>query len=104
MTGRKPYLGPPKTKTSARTVELPDVVSVALARHLETYGPVEVEINDETDPRKPVRRTVRLLFSLPTLNPIHRATWSHYWSPPARSAGIPKGTGLHCLRRYLATR
>ncbi|MEU7913455.1 tyrosine-type recombinase/integrase [Microbispora bryophytorum] len=103
VTGRKPYLGPPKTKTSARTVELPEVASMALARHLEAYGAVEVEIDDQTDPRKPVHRTAKLLFTLPTLNPIHRSTWSHFWSPAARDVGIPKGMGLHCLRHYFAT-
>src|SRR6266511_1386791 len=37
VSGRKPYLGPPKTKTSRRTVELPEVAGLALARHLEQY-------------------------------------------------------------------
>jgi integrase len=31
---RQPYLGPVKTKTSVRTIELPDVVAAALTRHL----------------------------------------------------------------------
>lgn len=55
VVGRAPYLGPVKTKTSARTVELPDVVLTALARHAELRPPAEVEIDDETDPRRPVR-------------------------------------------------
>jgi integrase len=103
VAGRKPYLGPPKTKTSARTVELPDIVSGELAKHLKTYGVVEVEIDDEINPRKPVRRTAKLLFTLSSLNPVHRASWSHVWSPAARAVGIPKGVGMHCLRHFFAT-
>jgi hypothetical protein len=103
VSGRSPYLGPPKTKTSMRTVELPAVVRMALAEHLKRFKRVEVEIDDETDPRKPVRRTARLLFTTNMLLPVHRATWAHIWAPAARAADIPKGTGLHVLRHYFAT-
>lgn len=103
VTGRAPYLGPPKTKTSVRTVELPKVTAVALAEHIKAYPPIEMEIEDCTNPRKPVRRTARLLFTTNALNPLHRATWNHIWSPARDAAGIPKGTGLHCLRHYFAT-
>ncbi|HEY1485046.1 MAG TPA: site-specific integrase, partial [Micromonosporaceae bacterium] len=34
VTGRGRYIGPTKTTTSKRTVELPDIVSTALAKHL----------------------------------------------------------------------
>ncbi|GGT09972.1 hypothetical protein GCM10010156_78100 [Planobispora rosea] len=103
VAGRSPYLGPPKTKTSMRTVELPAVVCKALTEHLKRFGPVEIEIDDETDPRKPLRRTAKLLFTTNMLLPVHRATWAHIWAPAARAAGIPKGTGLHVLRHYFAT-
>lgn len=65
ITGREPYLGPPKTKTSARTVELPAITAAALARHIEMFSPVEVEIWDRTslDRRKHHRRTARLVFT-----------------------------------------
>lgn len=103
LSGRKPYLGRPKSKDSARTVEMPKVTAAALARHIEQYPPAEVEIWDRTDPRKPVLRTARLLFTTARTNPIHRATWAHMWAPAARAAGIPRGTGIHCLRHYFAT-
>lgn len=103
VTGRSPFLGPPKTKTSARTVELPKATAAALARHIELYPPVEIEIDDETNPRKPVRRTAKLVFTTNRLNQMHRATWAHYWAPARDAAGIPKGTGLHCTRHYFAT-
>ncbi|HZE38213.1 MAG TPA: site-specific integrase [Stackebrandtia sp.] len=107
VTGRSPYLAPPKTKTSARTVELPKATAAALARHIELYPPVEIEIeievDDDTDPRRPTRRKAKLVFTTNALNPMHCATWSQYWAPTRDAAGIPKGVGLHCLRHYFAT-
>jgi hypothetical protein len=37
MPGEPPYLGELKTRTSRRTVELPEIVQLALARHVERY-------------------------------------------------------------------
>lgn len=112
VTGRKPYLARPKTKTSMRTIELPAVTAAALARHLEEYPPVEIEIDDETDPRNPRRRTAKLMFTWAgvkgttlhgDLSPIHRSNWSHVWRPAAGTVGLPPRTGLHSLRHYFAT-
>lgn len=105
VTGQEPYLGPPETKTSVRTIEAPAVTMAELARHIKRHPPVEVEIWDRTDPdkRKHHRRTARLIFTTIGGRPIHRATWAHIWAPAARAAGIPKGAGLHCLRDYFAT-
>jgi integrase len=105
VTGIAPYLGPPKTRGSARTVEMPAVTMAALKRHIEIVPPLEVEIYDRTDSdqRKHRRRTARLLFVTRAGGPIYRATWAQLWGPAARQAGIPKGTGLHCLRHYFAT-
>jgi integrase len=103
VTGRPPYLGPVKTRTSARTVELPEVVAASLARHIEAHSPTEVEIDDDTDPRNPVVRTARLLFTMPSGVPVHRATWAHIWRPARETVGLEKGVGLHCLRHYFAT-
>ena len=69
------------------------------------FPPVEVEIWDRTNPdrRKHHRRKARLMFTSIAGRPIHRATWTYMWGPAARTASIPKGTGLHCLRHYFAT-
>ena len=103
VNGIEPYLGPPKTRGSARTVEMPAVAIAALARHIELFPPPEVEIWDRTDPdqRKHHKRTARLLFVTVPGGPIHRATWAQIWAPAARKAEIPKGTGLHCLRHFV---
>ncbi|HEY5990746.1 MAG TPA: site-specific integrase, partial [Streptosporangiaceae bacterium] len=103
VSGRKPYLGPPKTKTSRRTVELPEVAGLALARHLEQFPAAAVELDDETDPRKPVHRSARLVFCNEWNEPIHRASWSHVWQVAVRKAELPRGFGLHGLRHFFAT-
>jgi integrase len=103
LTGRRPYLGPPKTKTSRRVVELPEAAGLPLARHLELHPPAEVLVDDETDPRRPRSRPARLLFTNRRGDPVHRASWSHVWAPAVRAAGLPAGFGLHGLRHYYAT-
>jgi integrase len=103
ITGAPPYLGELKTKTSRRTVELPEVVSVALARHLEQHPAREIEIEDRTDPRNIHRRPARLLFLTGTGRPLHRSNWSKVWRTAVRRAGLPAGFGLHGLRHYFAT-
>src|SRR6266516_7594790 len=64
VTGVEPYLGPPKTRGSASTVEMPAVTTASLARHIELSPPPEVEIWDraDADQRKHHRRKARLLF------------------------------------------
>src|SRR6266536_2024609 len=103
LTARKPYLGPPKTKTSKRTVELAEAAALPVARHLELFPAVEVEVDDETDPRKPVRRMARLVFTNEWGQPIHRASWSHVWALAVRKVDLPAGFGLHGLRDFFAT-
>jgi integrase len=103
VSGRRPFLAPPKTPQSRRTVELGAVVVQAVRRHIEAFPPVHVEIDDETNPRKPVRRLARLLFLTKAGNPIHRSHWSRGWVPAVEQAGMPKGIGFHTLRHYFAT-
>ena len=106
VTGQEPYLGPPKTKTSTRTSEIPAITLTALKWHVTEYPPVEVEVWDRTSPdrRKHHRRTARLVFTTVGGRPVSRRAWADIWAPAARKAGIPKGTGLHSLRHYFATR
>jgi hypothetical protein len=54
-----------------------------LAAHLARFPAVEVEIEDRTDPRRPHRRTARLLVTLPTGRPVVRNAWSTIWMPAA---------------------
>jgi integrase len=104
ISGQAPYLGPPKTKTSRRTVELPAVTAVALAEHIRAYPPVPVEIEDRTNPRKPHLRTALLLFTNVKGQPLHTSSWTRQWVPAVEAVeGVPAGFGLHGLRHYYAT-
>jgi integrase len=103
ISGRQPYLAPPKTKTSLRTNELPETVAQALRTHLATFRPLPEPISDETDPRKPFQRPASLVFTRGDGRPIHRADWSHIWRPAVKAAGLPTGFGLRDLRHYFAT-
>jgi integrase len=103
ISGRTPYLAPPKTKTSRRTNELPTVAADALQRHLAAFPGAPEEIDDETDPRRPTRRVARLVFTRGDGRPIHRADWSYIWRPAVAKAGLPNGFGLRDLRHYFAT-
>jgi integrase len=99
---RKPFIGPPKTRTSRRVVELPQVTAEALAQHLEAFPPKPVDIEDDTLTR-PGRREAELLFTNTADRPIYRASWSHVWAPVAKSVGLPPKTGFRALRHYFAT-
>lgn len=103
VPGRRPYLAAPKTQTSVRTVELPDTVAEELAAHVAAFPPVPVEIDDETDPRRPRRRKAKLLFLNAHGKPIHRGSFSDPWCGAVRRAGLPEGYGFHALRHYYAT-
>jgi integrase len=102
-SGRSPYLAPPKTKTSTRTVELPEVAGVALAQHLERFPATLVEVDDQTDPRRRRRRAAALVLTNERGQPVHRASWAHVWTPAVAAAGLPRGFGLHGLRHFFAT-
>ncbi len=103
ISGAPPYLGELKTKSSRRTVELPEVVQLALARHVELYRPCEIRVEDRTDARNTHERSVMLLFLTTHQRPLHRSNWSAVWRTAVRRAGLPAGFGLHGLRHYFAT-
>lgn len=87
IQGQEPFLAPPKTEASVRTVPLPQVAVDALARHVEQYG---------TGPGG-------LVFTDDAGEPVPRFTFSRVWRPAAAVAGIPTGTGMHALRHYYAS-
>jgi len=87
LAGAPPYLAPPKTEASRRTVPLPAVVLEALARHLEQFptGPDELVFTNERG------------------EAIRRNHWSDVWRPAAEAAEMPAGTTMHDLRHYYAS-
>lgn len=69
LPGDEPYIAPPKTPASYRTVPLPQVVVDALAAHLAAFPAARVEILDATRKPDSKRRTAALVFTSSTGRP-----------------------------------
>ncbi len=96
LPGAPPYLAPPKTTASYRTVPLADVVLDALSAHVKAIDAVPV-----LDQRG---REFALLFSDGKGRPIRRTWFNHQvWGPAVLAAGLPKGTHFHELRHFYAS-
>lgn len=87
VAGRAPYLGPPKTPSSNRSVPLPAVVAEALAAHLARYG----------------AGTDGLIFTTSTGGPVRRNRAGDMFTRAVAAAGAPDGTTLHDLRHFYAS-
>lgn len=103
LPGQPPCLAELKTKTSRRTVEMPDTVAHALKEHMEMYQSAATSIQDATDAKDVVVRPARLLFTTTSGLPVTRSNWSPVWRSAVRRAELPRGFGLHGLRHYFAT-
>ena len=102
VQGAPPFLGPPKTSASVRTIPLPQVVVDELAAHAAVTRPLEVDVEDQSG-ALPVSVRVALLFSLDD-GPVRRTALSgRVWRPAVRAAGLPSGTRFHDLRHYYAS-
>jgi len=84
---RPPFLSPPKTLASVRTVPLPQVVVDVLAAHLAAF-PAPAE---------------GLVFVTDAGPPIGPSAFGHVWRAAAKAAGAPVGTGFHELRHFYAS-
>jgi integrase len=86
VTGREPFLAPPKTSASARTIPLAQATLDVLAAHLAAYPPIDgfVFVNEEG-------------------RPIRRSAFGSVWRAAVAAAGAPKGTGFHELRHFYAS-
>lgn len=87
VSGHPPFLAPPKTAASVRSIPLPIVVIDALAAHLAAYSPGADGLVFITDAGHPIRRT----------------SFGDVWRVAVKSAGAPHGTGFHELRHYYAS-
>jgi integrase len=90
MPHREPYLAPPKTAASHRTIPLPKVVAQTLADHLRRY---------------PVTHPDGLIFTDDHSDALRRTRFSReVWRPLVAAAkDAPHGTGFHDLRHYHAS-
>lgn len=81
--------GPPKRPASYREIPVPRDMIEALSLHIAEHG-----LGD-----------YGLIFHAEDGGFIRRATFSHkVWKPVQNAAGLPRGTGLHALRHYYASR
>ena len=85
--GKEPYLGPPKTQASQRTIPVPNVVTEALASHRERFQP----------------GPWGLVFTSELGAPIRRQNFGRMWRGAVARAGLPTGTRFHDLRHYYAS-
>lgn len=120
----KPYLSEPKTHESYRTAPVAKSAIDALSVHLARFPARAVLIEDRTDPRKPVMRTARLVFTTAAGAVVRRDAWAHVWSsnieranvalakseqrgkrgkPAAPGVQVPAGASLHDLRHFYAS-
>lgn len=85
VPGQEPFLAPPKTAASMRTVPLPQIVLDALAAHMALYP------------------TDGLVFVNEGGRPIRRTAFGSAWRSAVVAAGAPAGTGFHDLRHFYAS-
>lgn len=88
LAGAPPFIAPPKTEASHRTVPMPNIVVDAVALHLATYGSSEQGLIFSNNDGQPIRRT---RFS------------ANVWRPAVKAAGLRTGTRFHDLRHYYAS-
>ncbi|WP_327395408.1 tyrosine-type recombinase/integrase [Streptomyces phaeochromogenes] len=109
-----PYLGEPKTRQSYRPVPQGHSVVDAIVRHRQEFPPRVVHIEDRTNPRKPVWRHARLLYTSETGGAIRRGSWAKVWARNVKRANahlgksgskvrVPEDATLHDLRHFYAS-
>ena len=87
LSGKAPYLAPPKTTSSVRTIPLPDFVLREPARHLERF-----ELGEQG-----------LLFTMASGAPVPRNRFAEIWRAAATTAGLPVSATFHDCRHYYAS-
>jgi integrase len=103
MPGQAPYLAPPKTPASYRTIPLPQVVVGALAAYLAAFSATEVEMLDATVKPAAKARPVALVFTSPAGRPLRRTRFSDVWREAAATAELGDGVTFHDLRHFYAS-
>jgi integrase len=89
LPARPPFLAPPKTSASHRTIPLPRVVRQELRDHLERF---------------PVQHLEGLIFTDDEGNALSRTRFSReVWRPAVAAVRAPRGTGFHDLRHFYAS-
>ncbi|MEV8312560.1 site-specific integrase [Streptomyces sp. NPDC059900] len=109
-----PYIGEPKTKQSHRVVPQGPSVIAEITRHRDQFPAQVVRIEDRSNPRKPVWRNARLLYTNEHGGAIRRSVWTRVWARNVKRANayleesgskvrVPADTTLHDLRHFYAS-
>jgi integrase len=104
LPGGEPYIAPPKTPASYRTVPFPQVVIDAPAAHLSAFPAAQVEVLDAThskpDPKAAAGRAGVPLLDGPSAvaNPVLRRLAAR-----GSAVGLGDGVTFHDLRHYYAS-
>lgn len=98
----QPFLGPPKTRAGVRTIPLPDLVVEALAVHVASHPPKQVELV-ERSARGDSTVEVKLLFTSSTGRPLRRGHWGETWASAWTAAGLEGRAEFHRLRHTYAS-
>ena len=103
VSGRRPFLAPPKTAASVRTVPLPDVALQALAAHLACRPAVPVACHRQSPTGGLIEVVEPLIFTTLHGAPVRRQTFNNAWTDALVRASLPSGTHFHALRHYYAS-
>lgn len=112
----RPYVGPPKTDASYRTVPVPDVVIEAIAAHLAEFPAGDHEITDLTSGVEVLERHA-LVFTNTVGRPIRRNNFHDVWTKAVGAARVERelesgrkrivpvnqSIGLHDFRHFYAS-
>jgi len=90
LPGGEPFLGPPKTAASVRSVPAPAFALEALSQHLAAYGA------PGAGPGSPVFTSERGEW-------VRRTGFGARWRRGVAAAGLPVGTRFHVLRHTYAS-
>lgn len=88
VSGSPPFVGPPKTRASRRTVPVPTFALDALAAHLAAH---------------PVGEEGLVFRAVKSGGPVLRTTLNGRWRRMVSRAGLPASTRLHHLRHHYAS-
>jgi len=100
---RPPFLAPPKTAASVRSVPLPDVALEALAAHLASRPAPPVACHRLGSTGEVVEAEERLVFTTVNREPIRRQTFNNAWVDALERAKLPAKSHFHALRHYYAS-
>ena len=96
VPGRAPFLGPPKTTASHRTIPLAQVVIDALAAHLAAFPTTAQPVPVEHAGGRQGTEVVELLFITMAGTPIRRTSFGDAWRAAVKTAKAPHGTWQPC--------